>query len=424
MAEMIFGCPHCGEAVQCDSQYAGQTVACPHCQGGIIVPEETPAPVDEPAPETVVSEQEAATEPEPGPEPEASDQQPSPQLEPEDGGKTEEPESVEPEPEPQPTPEPEPAPEPAPEPVLEPEASEPVDGGQKAETSEASEPSEPSSPEPASDTGAPEPVAPKPKQPRLPQPGAKTQKRRIVRKGGPITTKKTIGASGGLSKPMPKPQPKPETAAEPKQPEEAAAEASGEIPKKAKGWSWAAFLWGPIWAIGNKVWWGLLTLVPVVNLVMIFVLAAKGKKQAWAKAEAAGKTIEQFVKVQKRWVIIWLILFVLQITASVGAVVIGGGAIFLKLRSMVDSGAITIEATTSGGVEDSSGGMDFSVEESDDSSGEVEVIDDSSEEIPAPVIDATSSDDGMPSDETPIEDSSGEETPIEGVPSLDLGGGE
>lgn len=43
MAEMVFNCPHCGAAVQCDSQYAGQTVACPHCQGGIIVPA-APAP--------------------------------------------------------------------------------------------------------------------------------------------------------------------------------------------------------------------------------------------------------------------------------------------------------------------------------------------------------------------------------------------
>ena len=38
MAELVFNCPHCGGSVQCDSQYAGQTVACPLCQGGIIVP--------------------------------------------------------------------------------------------------------------------------------------------------------------------------------------------------------------------------------------------------------------------------------------------------------------------------------------------------------------------------------------------------
>jgi DNA-directed RNA polymerase subunit RPC12/RpoP len=43
MAESVFNCPHCGGAVQCDSQYAGQTVACPHCQGGIIVPAEGPS---------------------------------------------------------------------------------------------------------------------------------------------------------------------------------------------------------------------------------------------------------------------------------------------------------------------------------------------------------------------------------------------
>ncbi len=42
MSEVVFSCPHCGGAVQCDSQYAGQTLSCPHCQGGIIAPEASP----------------------------------------------------------------------------------------------------------------------------------------------------------------------------------------------------------------------------------------------------------------------------------------------------------------------------------------------------------------------------------------------
>jgi len=58
MAEMVFSCPHCGQPVQCDSQYAGQTVACPHCQGGIIVPAEEPAPAPE-APAEVPQEESA-----------------------------------------------------------------------------------------------------------------------------------------------------------------------------------------------------------------------------------------------------------------------------------------------------------------------------------------------------------------------------
>lgn len=38
MAEMNFGCPHCGQAISCDSAWAGQQIQCPICQGAIIAP--------------------------------------------------------------------------------------------------------------------------------------------------------------------------------------------------------------------------------------------------------------------------------------------------------------------------------------------------------------------------------------------------
>lgn len=314
MAEMIVSCPHCEGAVQLDTQYAGQTVACPHCQGGIIVPAETPAVVEEPAAPEFQPQQEAAPEPtpEPQPEPVSTEAAPEPVAEPET---TPEPEAS---PEPEPTPEQEKAPEP--EPTPEPEAA--------------------PGPETAADAGdasADQPApAPKRKQPVL---GSKAKKKgatkRMVTRGGKVVTKKkaavSSAAAGAAATKKPTAEPKPEAA--PGQTDAETPElAPGEVPAKAKGWSWAAFLWGPIWAIGNKIWWGLLTLVPLVNIIFIFILAAKGKKQSWEKGK--WRDIDHFVKVQKRWVVIWLILFLLNIVGSVVTVLVGGGAALVSLRGL------------------------------------------------------------------------------------------
>ena len=69
MSDMVFNCPHCEAAVSVDPQYAGQTVACTHCQGGIIVPAapepEAPValPVEAPAEPPAEAPVEAPTEP-------------------------------------------------------------------------------------------------------------------------------------------------------------------------------------------------------------------------------------------------------------------------------------------------------------------------------------------------------------------------
>lgn len=154
-------------------------------------------------------------------------------------------------------------------------------------------------------------------------------------------TKKKVpaGGAGVASTALQKPQ----TAAKPEStPEPAAAPelAPGEVPAKAMGWSWAAFLWGPIWAIGNKVWSGLLILLPVIGVIFLIILAIKGKKKSWEKGN--WKDIDHFVKVQKRWVKIWLILFLINILVSVGVVVLGGAAAISGFRKGIESGAIEI----------------------------------------------------------------------------------
>ena len=75
--------------------------------------------------------------------------------------------------------------------------------------------------------------------------------------------------------------------------------ASKEIPPGIAGWSWGAFLWNWIWAIFNNTWIGLLALIPGVNLIMIFVLGAKGREWAWKNKQ--WDSVEHFNRVQRKW---------------------------------------------------------------------------------------------------------------------------
>lgn len=78
------------------------------------------------------------------------------------------------------------------------------------------------------------------------------------------------------------------------------------IPDEIKGWSWGGFLWGWIWSIGNDTWIGLLTLVPIIGFIMRIVLGVNGREWAWKNKRWDG--VEHFKKIQRRWVIWWLIL--------------------------------------------------------------------------------------------------------------------
>lgn len=98
-------------------------------------------------------------------------------------------------------------------------------------------------------------------------------------------------------------------AAAPSQPANVAA-----IHEGVKGWSWGAFLLNWIWAIGNKTWIGLLALLPVVNIVMVFVLGFKGREWAWKNN--TWRDMEHFNQVQRKWNIAGFI--VLAVALPVG----------------------------------------------------------------------------------------------------------
>ncbi len=101
-----------------------------------------------------------------------------------------------------------------------------------------------------------------------------------------------------------------------------------DLPPGIKGWSWGAFLWNWIWAIFNNTWIGLLALIPGVNLVMIFVLGAKGREWAWKNKK--WDSVEHFNRVQRKWSLwgIWLVVigFVLALLVTAASMIFMGMA--------------------------------------------------------------------------------------------------
>ncbi|MBT8379555.1 MAG: ribonuclease G [Ignavibacteria bacterium] len=84
-----------------------------------------------------------------------------------------------------------------------------------------------------------------------------------------------------------------------------------KLPSELSGWNWGAFFLSWIWGIGNNTWIALLTFVPFVNFVMIFILGAKGNEWAWQNKR--WDSFDHFIKVQKLWAIWGLVLFLISI---------------------------------------------------------------------------------------------------------------
>jgi hypothetical protein len=73
------------------------------------------------------------------------------------------------------------------------------------------------------------------------------------------------------------------------------------IPPEIKRWNWGAFFLNFIWALGNKTWIGLLTIVPLAGYVMPVILGFKGNEWAWKNKR--WQSIDHFKRVQKKWAI-------------------------------------------------------------------------------------------------------------------------
>jgi Cytochrome oxidase complex assembly protein 1 len=84
---------------------------------------------------------------------------------------------------------------------------------------------------------------------------------------------------------------------------------SAAVPAELDYWNWGAFLLSWIWGIGNNTFIAFLMFVPLVNLVMLIVLGVKGN--AWAWRNKQWRDIDHFKRVQRKWAIwgvgVWIV---------------------------------------------------------------------------------------------------------------------
>ncbi len=83
------------------------------------------------------------------------------------------------------------------------------------------------------------------------------------------------------------------------------------VPNEVKGWNWGAFMFNITWGIGNKSYLPLLCLIPLFNIVWVFVCGFKGNEWAWEKGEYSD--VDVFKTVQKTWNRAGLVAFIIMI---------------------------------------------------------------------------------------------------------------
>lgn len=114
-----------------------------------------------------------------------------------------------------------------------------------------------------------------------------------------------------------------------------------EIPAEIDRWNWGAFLLNWIWGVGNNTFIALLTLIPGVGFVMIFVLGAKGSRWAWRNGR--WDSVAHFKRVQRQWTI-WAVVVWLGFIALFAGL-FGGVFFFLKHSDAYQLGASRLQAS-------------------------------------------------------------------------------
>lgn len=112
------------------------------------------------------------------------------------------------------------------------------------------------------------------------------------------------------------------------------------VPAEVDRWNWGAFLLSWIWGIGNNTFIAFLAFVPFVNIVMPFVLGAKGS--AWAWRNKRWDSIEDFRATQRRWARWGLVALVLFVVLFAGMF----AAIFASLKGS-DAYKLAVQALNS-----------------------------------------------------------------------------
>jgi len=72
-----------------------------------------------------------------------------------------------------------------------------------------------------------------------------------------------------------------------------------ELPDGVRGLSWAGFVIAPFWAVGNRVWIGLLALIPGLGQLVSLWLLFHGRELAWRRG--GWPSLNAFRQTQRRW---------------------------------------------------------------------------------------------------------------------------
>ena len=100
-----------------------------------------------------------------------------------------------------------------------------------------------------------------------------------------------------------------------------------QLPSELRGWNWPAFLLGPIWGVGHRIWWtaiGILALAPLVSvgqlraslliwLAMMLFLGLRGNELAWRARR--WESVDKFVAAQQRWGV-WAVVAVVALVTG------------------------------------------------------------------------------------------------------------
>lgn len=119
---------------------------------------------------------------------------------------------------------------------------------------------------------------------------------------------------------------------------------NGPFPPELRGWNWGAFFLNFFWGIAHNVWIALLTLVPGVNFIMLFVLGVKGNEWAWQHRRF--ESVAHFKEVQKKWAIAGLIIFIINILLWLVIGIFFGALLLGLIFGSAASTSTTSSATT------------------------------------------------------------------------------
>ena len=106
----------------------------------------------------------------------------------------------------------------------------------------------------------------------------------------------------------------------------------GDVPAAVMemGWSWGAFQLAVLFAIANRVWGGLLALIPLIGLIARVCMGIDGHRLAWRNRSF--EDVDHFQETMSVWNIWGQILFTLDVVLIVGWLLLWVGRLLPPLQ--------------------------------------------------------------------------------------------